>query len=273
VSGRPWPCAIFYTDVDGTMIDSSYRLDPEAPGAALALAEAGVVLVLATSKTLAEAMMYVDRLGLSRSGGYAVIAEEGAVIHAPPEILPEERIVTGRMEPEEALSLLPGECRARVKPIQWMSPEEVARLTGLPPGEAEAATMREATAALHGPRRCLEAGLVEALRRGLYARLGRVFLMLGRHPGKAGAAVLLEERSPRLRGVPERYAAGDDPMDEGLLSLADRAFIVARSGLRPSFTPHLASYTIVPPAPRGWVIAAKEAATAAAHRCGLRGPQ
>jgi len=266
-------CGVFYTDVDGTMIDSQYRLDPEAPAAAARLQEAGIAVVLVTSKTLEEALLYVGRLGLRRCPGYAVIAEEGAVIHAPPGVLPEETIVLGRVSPEEALSLIPSGCRGRVKPIQWMTVEEVEELTGLPSREAEAARLRRATVALHGPRGCLEEGLRRALASGLYARLGRVFLIVGRHPGKAGAAVELERRSPRLRLARLRAAAGDDPMDEELLALADLAVVVAEPSTgRPRFTPRLQGYVLAEPPPAGWRRLAERLAGAAASLCGLHAP-
>jgi len=253
----PSPPLVLVTDVDGTLVDSSYRVPGEAAELAVLLQDAGVFIVLATSKTLEEARMYAERLGLDPvCPGYALVVEEGGLVWAPGGVLPGGPLVLGRpLSRGELEELLPRGCRGLVRPVWEMSPGEVSGLTGLPLREAAAARARRVVAALHGPRGCLREALRRALSRGLYARLGRVFLMVGRIGGKAAALAELLWRSPRLRGA--RVAAlGDSEMDAGMLEAADVAVVVPRDGgwlrLRRG------DYVVAPwPAPRGWLWAAR----------------
>ena len=244
------------TDLDGTLLGPGYGLDPEAVRLLRVIHASGAPVALVTSKTLEEARLYAARLGLRGCPGYAIIAEEGGVIEAP-GLLPGGRVYTARpLSPAEALELVPGRCRDKVKPIQWMTPGEVSRLTGLPLDEAEAARLRRVVAALHGPRECLEEAMDEALARGLYARLGRVFLMVGRIGGKAAGLRFLVEEAPGLRGA-ALAALGDDKMDEEMLAMADYAFVIPRES-GPAARPPGLRYLVTPePAPRGaaWALA------------------
>ena len=256
----PWPRLVLVTDIDGTLVDSSYRVPGEAAGLASLLQSAGVFFVLATSKTLEEARLYAGRLGLDPvCPGYALVVEEGGIVWAPGRVLPGGPAVLGEpLAPGELLGLFPPRCRGEVRPVWEMSAGEVSALTGLPLVEAEAARRRRVVAAIHGPRWCLEEGLAAALSRGLYARLGRVFLMVGRIGGKGPAVSWLLERSPLLRHV-RVVALGDSEMDAGMLEEADEAIVVPRDGgwlrLRRS------DYLVAPlPAPRGWLWAVRRVA-------------
>ncbi len=250
----PSPPWFAVSDIDGTIVDQSFTVTEEERRAAGLLAAAGIPLVLATSKTLDEARIYARKLRLPEScPGHAIIAEEGAVVEASsPGLLPEERLVLAQAPPEPE-ELLPPGCSGSVKNITEMSPEEVSRLTGLPPAEAVAATRRLYTLALHGPRRCLEEARVRAAEMGLYARLGRVFLMVGRIRGKAAALRELLRRSPRLRHS-RLIALGDNEMDLEMLETADIAIVVPpRDGKWPR--PRRCDYLVAPaPAPEGWAV-------------------
>lgn len=263
---EPEPCnpptatVVLATDLDGTMIDSGYRFHPQAPRLLEQLQAAGAVVVLATSKTLDEARIYAGRLRLAGScPGYILLVEEGALLVASNTWLlpPHGRLELAQpLTVEEALHLAPPACREKLEPIQWMSPERVSQLTGLPPEEAEAATRRLYTPALHGPRACLRETMRRALEAGLYARLGRTFLVLGRIHGKGYALRRLLRASPRLWGA--RVAAlGDNEMDAGMLEAADEAYVIpspAGRGLRL----RRMDYLVAPePAPEGWVWAVK----------------
>ena len=256
----PSPRLVVVSDIDGTLVDASYRVPGEAARLAGLLQDAGVFFVLATSKTLEEARLYAGRLGLDPvCPGYALVVEEGGLVWAPGRVLPGGPLVLGSpLSRGELEELLPPGCRGAVRPVWEMDAGEVSALTGLPPVEAEAARRRRVVAALHGPRWCLEEGLSAALSRGLYARLGRVFLMLGRIKGKAHAVGLLLRRSPVLRHAPV-VALGDSEMDAEMLEEADEAVVVPRDGgwlrLRRG------DYLVAPgPAPHGWLWAMRRLA-------------
>ncbi len=249
---------VLATDVDGTMVSSDYLVPPEAAALAHLLEEAGAVIVLVTSKTLDEARIYLEeKLRLPPCPGYAAIVEEGGAVYSPsPGVLPEGLAeLAPRIDPWMlAERLSPPGCS--LKPVNAMTPSEVSALTGLPPREAEAARRRLYTAALHGPRRCLEEAYRRARSLGLYARLGRIFLMAGRVPGKAAALRQLLSRSPLLRSAPVA-ALGDDPMDEEMLNEADEAIVVPGPE-GPRAKPRRTDYHVAPASPpRGWVEAVR----------------
>ncbi|RUM47245.1 MAG: hypothetical protein DSY37_03050 [Hyperthermus sp.] len=249
------PRSVVVTDIDGTLIDESYVLSPRARYISALLQAANVPLVLATSKTREEAWIYARRLGLSpECPGYVLIVEEGAVVEAStPRLLPEGRIELAKpLRPSEALDLVPGRCKSRVLPIQHLAPGVISSLTGLPYYEADAAKRRSYTVALHGPRDCLEEAREKALSLGLYARLGRHFLIVGRIRGKHYALRVLLERSPLLHSA-TTISLGDSGMDALMLEESDTAIVVPKPDgawlrLRKPYY-HVA----MAPAPEGWV--------------------
>jgi HAD superfamily hydrolase (TIGR01484 family) len=73
-------------DVDGTLVDESNALSPPVHEAVLALAEAGVAIVVATGRAMPGAMEVVERLGLQ--DGTAVTSNGAIVIgYHPVEVL------------------------------------------------------------------------------------------------------------------------------------------------------------------------------------------
>lgn len=253
----PYPPWALATDIDGTLVDSTYRVTAGERRLAALLASAGVPFILATSKTIDEAEIYAEKLGLPRRcPGYVIVAEEGAVVTAStPRLLPEGPLVLAGPPPGPA-ELLEGRCREETRTINEMSAGEVSALTGLPPLEAEAARRRRYTLALHGPRSCLRRAMEAAASMGLYARLGRVFLMVADAGGKAAALREARRRSPVLREA-ALAAIGDSPMDAGMLEEAEVAAVVPHPG-GPAVRPRRSTYMVAEePAPRGWEIAVR----------------
>ena len=73
-------------DVDGTLVDGTNALSPAVREAVLALAEAGVVIVLATGRAMPGTMEVVERIGLQ--DGTAVTSNGAIVIgYHPVEVL------------------------------------------------------------------------------------------------------------------------------------------------------------------------------------------
>ena len=73
-------------DVDGTLVDETNALSPAVRDAVLALAEAGVAIVVATGRAMPGTMEVVDRLGLQ--DGTAVTSNGAIVIcYHPVEVL------------------------------------------------------------------------------------------------------------------------------------------------------------------------------------------
>jgi mannosyl-3-phosphoglycerate phosphatase len=140
------------TDLDGTLLDrETYEVGP-ALDAVAALREAGVPLVLCSSKTRAEMEPLAARIGVDGP----LVVENGGAILAPAGSLqawpPWDRVEGGRaalvlgVPRERLVEALPEVARdagARVRPFASMSVGEVAALTGLAEDEAALAMRRE----------------------------------------------------------------------------------------------------------------------------------
>ena len=73
-------------DVDGTLVDETNALSPAVRDAVLALADAGVAIVVATGRAMPGTMEVVDRIGLQ--DGTAVTSNGAIVIgYHPVEVL------------------------------------------------------------------------------------------------------------------------------------------------------------------------------------------
>ena len=81
-----WVPRVAALDVDGTLVDGSNALSPAVREAVLALAEAGVAIVVATGRAMPGTMEVVDRIGLQ--DGTAVTSNGAIVIsYHPVEVL------------------------------------------------------------------------------------------------------------------------------------------------------------------------------------------
>jgi Cof subfamily protein (haloacid dehalogenase superfamily) len=81
-----WHPRVAALDVDGTLVDESNTLSPAVREAVLALAEAGVAIVVATGRAMPGTMEVVDRIGLQ--DGTAVTSNGAIVIsYHPVEVL------------------------------------------------------------------------------------------------------------------------------------------------------------------------------------------
>ncbi len=233
-AGAPAPFVLF-TDLDGTLLDASYRTGPAAPALAR-LQRAGVPVVFCSSKTCAEQVPLKRRL---RVGGPFVVENGSAALFPPPcRDLPRVagwcRDVLG-VESAPLRSLL-ATCRAKLgieaRGFADMTVQEVARATGLSVEGARRARRREYSETLVGLRPAEAARLGEALHaEGLrLAPGGRFHTVTG---GGADKGRALTRVMARWRGAPgaERVpsiAVGDSANDVPMLRAADRAFLVSR---------------------------------------------
>ena len=257
---------VVYSDIDGTISDlETYTVNRDTHRASEALRVLRVPVVLVTSKTLEESLVYYRKARLWGPLGSPVVAFElSAGIAAPPGVLAYYDYVdsaTGMAVIELARPLdrlagevheaIPRHCRERVVSLREASPELVSSITGLPPDEAELARRRRYDEALWGPRECLEETAARALAMGLNARLGARVLHISTARGKSLALRILGDLIPHLRGSVS-VAMGDSMADADMLEEADVAVVIPhRSGawlrLRRS------DYVVAPqPAPEGW---------------------
>jgi mannosyl-3-phosphoglycerate phosphatase len=233
---------IVLSDLDGTLLDArTYDWRPAIP-ALWRLERLGVPLILTSSKTRAEIEVWRQTFG----NGEVFVSENGGGVYFPERCrarppadaepwdgyerialgVPYERLRAALMEirRETALPLLG---------FGDMSVEEVQARTGLERAEAERSMDREfdepflwqEPGEASDVARLAEAALARGLR---VSRGGRFFHLHGPHD-KGGC----------VRAIAEAYGEGDQPAatvgigdsanDRDLLSMVDRAAVVARS--------------------------------------------
>ncbi|NDV02645.1 HAD-IIB family hydrolase [Pseudoroseicyclus tamaricis] len=216
MSPRQTTLAIF-TDLDGTLLDhETYDWSPAAPVLAR-LRDAGIPVVLASSKTAAEIAPLRAEMGLSAC---PAIVENGAgILPAGAETVPGEDYAA-------LMQLLSGRPVAhRFRGFNEMSTEEVAATTGLSPEAAAKAKARQFSepGLFEGSDDEREAFVQELAGEGVQARAGGRFLTLSFGRTKAQA---MAEIAPSL-GATLTVALGDAPNDVEMLEAADLGIIIA----------------------------------------------
>lgn len=244
---------LFVTDLDGTLLDErTYSYEPALPALA-ALAERGIGLILASSKTRAEMEPLAEALGLRSP----MIVENGGAYLMPRPDGGYESFALG-VEREwlvRALGAIAREADLDLLGFSSLTPEEVSARTGL---DVPAATLALDRAydepfllADDGRWPDLEAA---AARRGLQVTRGGRF---GHLTGEASKGRAFREVLARLGGAGRflTVGLGDAPNDLSLLLGVDRPIVVPRGdGL-----PHPALSAALPhagrapaPGPEGW---------------------
>lgn len=260
------------TDLDGTLLDrETYDSAPARP-ALEALREAGIPLVLCSSKTRSEMEPLAAALGVE---GPLVVENGGAVV-APsgtaPVWPPWERGPGGRavlvlgVRRDRLLAELPGVAReagVRVRSFVEMTAEEVSELTGLALEPARLALQREYDepfVVLDPPGRdpAVDARLDQAARgRGLrVTHGGRLHHLTG--PSDKGQAI-----RAILHGTPggvdgEVVGLGDAANDLPLLAAVSRPIVMPLAGgeVDPALAARLPQAERAPaPGPAGWAAA------------------
>lgn len=222
-TGSAARAVVVFTDLDGTLMDhDSYAVAPAKP-ALDALAARSIPVVPVTSKTRAELVPLMARLGLSG----AAIAENGAVImHADGSV----DAADTRTKIAAALAALPKNVRDAVVCFCDMEVEQIAAATGLAHDDAVRAAAREASEPFmwHGDE-TLPSTLVEMLDETLekyglcVTQGGRFFHIVPPRDKAAAISALLSAHSPR----PQSWVLGDGPNDVSMLLAADRGALIA----------------------------------------------
>jgi mannosyl-3-phosphoglycerate phosphatase len=217
--------AVLFTDIDGTLIDhDTYRPGPAA-GALVDLQNAGVMVVLCSSKTAAEQVVLRAELGLE---GPYIVENGAAVLGIDPPLqlgLAYEEVRSGLRAAAAAASVV-------VRGYGDMTPDEIAARTGLDPAAAERAKGRsfsETFVIEDGGRRNGEAALARAMaERGLRMLRGARFLTAAGSHDKGTAVRALAARWGS--GACRTYGIGDYHNDVDMLAAVDVPMLVQRPG-------------------------------------------
>jgi mannosyl-3-phosphoglycerate phosphatase len=209
---------IVFSDLDGTLLDhDSYSFDAARP-ALDALADRGIPLILATSKTAAEVSVLHGALRLD---ALPAIVENGAGIYRPGTMTDTDGAYLAL---RAALDRLPPDLRAPFVGFGDMSAQTVADITGLTPEAAMLARQRQhSEPGLWRGSDDTRAAFVAALAQmGIAARSGGRFLTLSHGRTKAdGLRQIMAEC-----GATHSVALGDAPNDVEMLMAADVGVIV-----------------------------------------------
>jgi len=227
---------IVFTDLDGTLLDrATYSYEPARP-ALDALAEAGVPVVLCTSKTRAE----TERWRLVLGNAHPFIVENGGAAFAPrgyfPFALPAAAARGDYSAIEfgdpydslvaslDAASLATG---VRVRGFHHMSPEEIARTAGLSIEEARLAAAREYDEPFEVLDPAGATALLEEIRRRgrRWTQGGRFYHITGNND-KAGAVLALRDAYRRMHADLVTVGLGDGLNDAEFLRAVDIAYLV-----------------------------------------------
>lgn len=240
------PCWVFFTDLDGTLLDhETYGWERAKPAIAV-LRDRRFPLVMVSSKSRAELQFIGRELRVKDP----FIAENGGVIYFPSDYFPfavpgakpatsgwrkvELGVAYGRLVKE--LALCAHRARVQVRGYAQMSVREVSETTGLSLSEARRAKAREYDEPfliLKGDARAWSRLQTQIRLRGLrMTRGGRFFHILG--PSDKGLAVRRVAHWFRHKSVRKVSTAGfgDSPNDISMLRAVDVPILVARPGGR-----------------------------------------
>ena len=239
------PHLIVYTDLDGSLLDSTTYSYEAATPALTALREQGIPLVLVSSKTRAEMEPLRERLAHRDP----FIVENGGAVFVPHGLFdfPLERMRTRSPYQVIELGLPYHMLREVLKEIEEavetplhgfgdLSIEAIMQVTGLPHADAILAKQREYDEPylLQGPQALIEEVCRQIVTRGLrWTKGGRLFHLMGKNDKGQAASVLLRcyLRQQRMSGQTERIETvgiGDSINDAALLAMVDYPILVQK---------------------------------------------
>ena len=239
------PNLIVFTDLDGSLLDSTTYSYKAALPALTALREQGIPLVLASSKTRVEMEPIRERLDLQNP----FIVENGGAVFVPQGFFdfPLERMRTRLPYQVMELGLPYHMLRDVLKQIEEaietplqgfgdLSVETIMQVTGLPRADATLAKQREYDEPflLQGPQLLIEEVCRQIVTRGLrWTKGGRLFHLTGDNDKGEAASILLRcyHRQQRMRRETERIETigiGDSINDATLLAMVDYPILVQK---------------------------------------------
>jgi mannosyl-3-phosphoglycerate phosphatase len=261
---------VVFSDLDATLLDEETYSWKPAERAIEALRNRGASLVLVTSKTLAEVRSLHEELGFDEpfvfenGGGIAFyrgtpLGEQ--LLGSPLEIMEFHRrnlavLALGKRYEAlvKSLAEISAEVGVRLPGFSSMSPEDVAKATGLSREQAAKARLRlfdEPFLIPEHPRSLEDEIRKAAVRLGLDVVKGGRFWHLVGHAGKGKAVSILMDAFRERFGEAVSIGLGDSPNDYSFLQLVDIPVLV---GTATETTPTLPERArrYRGPGPRGW---------------------
>jgi mannosyl-3-phosphoglycerate phosphatase len=251
-----------FTDLDGTLLDQATYSHAGAEGALDELRRRRIPLVACTSKTAAETRRLLERLRIEAP----YIVEGGAGVYLPSRCFPGMELpgvpmgdglrrlslAVGHDEVLRGMDEIRRHTGGAVRGFHEMTPDEIARETGLPPELAALAKQRDFDEPFlllrEVPSWPAELGALAA-RRGLRLSRGGRFWHLHGATDKGSAVTQVTALYRRLWGDVRTIGAGDSAIDAPLLSAVDVPLIL---GTDPVLRERLPSATRAGCGPAAW---------------------
>lgn len=251
------PKFVFFTDLDGTLLDLKDYSFEEAKPAVKRIKETQSALVFSTSKTKAETDEYEKKLGISEpvivENGGAIYIPKGYFSHSIEEAVEENdwlviKLGTEAKELEKIVDNL--EKTFGVKPFHRTSVEELVEDTGLSKEQVIKAKQKQYIASFKRPEKEVSEELTQNVEeKGYTLSKGKRFwaVMKGNNKGKAVKILIRHFR----KDFEEIFSVGlgDAPNDVEMLKACDRAFAMPNNRGKYFSTEF---EKVLKPGPEGW---------------------
>lgn len=218
---------IIFTDLDNTLLDQKYSYD-EAKDILEELKKANIPIVFCSAKTRREQEKIRRDMGIY----HPFIVEDGSAIYIPKGYFKQEKgetinnyevIILGIKFDRIAREIQRLQKDYKLKGYKDMSPEEVAKVTGLTIKDAELAKDREFSETIteYDPQ------ALEKLKRKFNIKIGGRFVhVFGRGADKGKAVKILTRFYKEEHGKVKTIGIGDSYTDEPLLKAVDIPVLV-----------------------------------------------
>jgi mannosyl-3-phosphoglycerate phosphatase len=226
---------IVFTDLDGALLDEGYSYS-DVQDRIKKLQEKKIPLIICTSKTRGEIEIYTKELGIkdpfiSENGGAIFIPKGYFNFSFPFDKEDEKYNVIELGTPSKSLVEIINKIKKvyNIKCFHEMTPEELARDTGLPLERAKKAQEREYDVAFKINEIDAEESIRQLIKESRYQfiRGTRYWHLLGNND-KGKAVRILCDLLRKKYGEIKTIAIGESPNDFSMLDVVDRPYLVRR---------------------------------------------
>jgi len=257
---------VIFTDLDGTLLDPFTYSDAVASPLVASIVNKGLPIIFCSSKTRAEQEVYRHRLGIADP----FVVENGGAIFIKRGYFPfayQYHRVFGDYHVIE-LGIAYPEIRERLKKISRqhqltitgfgdMTPEDIAKLTGLDLASARLAREREYEETLNLGAKDIDSILPKIAAAGLAWNRGRLYGISGGNNKGRATKILIKLFRQKLGRI-KTIGIGDSPNDRPMLAEVDFPVLVQKPGHGWEEIDLPGLYRVRGEGPRGWIRAIRE---------------
>lgn len=257
---------VIFTDLDGTLLDPFTYSEAVASPLVSSVVNKGLPLIFCSSKTRAEQEVYRRRLGIADP----FIVENGGAIFIKQDYFPfayqyhrvfgdYHVIELGIAYPEiiERLKQLSRQHKLTITGFGDMTPEDIAKLTGLDLASAKLAQEREYEETLNLESEDIDSILPKIAAAGLTWNRGRLYGISGGNNKGRATKILIKLFRQKLGRI-KTIGIGDSPNDLPMLAEVDFPVLVQKPGHGWEEIDLPGLYRVKGEGPQGWIRAIRE---------------